>query len=348
MAKRTKLNLGQQRRIEQNSQRKLSRAKTSKPDTRVQDDQLGIEQSGLVISRFGQHAIVEDNEGNPVRCDIRRTVSSLVCGDDVIWREVTQSTETRHGVVEAVHPRRSSLTRPDYYDGVKTIAANVDQIFVVSSILPEFSHQILDRYIVAAENIGITPVLVLNKVDLATQEQLGEIREALQYYRSLGYPTIELSCKTGEGVAQLHEQLDEKVNIFVGQSGVGKSSLVNELLPEANELIGDVSNNSGLGQHTTTASKMLSLPSGGRLIDSPGVREFGLWHMTPEQVTNGYIEFLPLISQCKFRDCKHLNDPGCRIREAVNSGEIASFRLTNYHRIIESMNESRSNRTFVR
>ena len=219
---------------------------------------------------------------------------------------------------------------------------------MVSSILPEFSHQILDRYIVAAENIGITPVLVLNKVDLATQEQLGEIREALQYYRSLGYPTIELSCKTGEGVAQLHEQLDEKVNIFVGQSGVGKSSLVNELLPEANELIGDVSNNSGLGQHTTTASKMLSLPSGGRLIDSPGVREFGLWHMTPEQVTNGYIEFLPLISQCKFRDCKHLNDPGCRIREAVNSGEIASFRLTNYHRIIESMNESRSNRTFVR
>lgn len=348
MAKRKKLSKGQQRRIAQNRQRKLDKAQQDKPDTTIQDDSLGIEQNGLVIRRYGQHADIEDDQGELVRCDIRRTVSSLVCGDQVIWRESKVASEGRKGVVEAVQPRRSALTRPDYYDGVKTVASNIDQIFIVSSILPEFSNQIIDRYIIAAESIGITPVLVLNKIDLASEEQLTQIRQSLDYYLSLGYPVIELSCKTGQGTEQLHQQLNEHVNIFVGQSGVGKSSLVNELLPEAEEVVGDVSDNSGLGQHTTTASKMLSLPCGGRLIDSPGVREFGLWHMEPEQVTNGFIEFLPLISQCKFRDCKHGKDPGCAVREAVEAGDIAQFRYDNYHKIIESMEENRSNRTFVR
>lgn len=348
MAKQKKLSKGQQRRIAQNRQRKLDKAQQDKPDRKIQDDGLGSEQNGLVIRRYGQHADVENDQGELVRCDIRRTVTSLVCGDQVLWRESKIASEGRRGVVEAVQPRRTALTRPDYYDGVKIVASNIDQIFVVSSILPEFSNQILDRYIIAAESIGITPVLVLNKMDLASEKQLIQIRQSLDYYQSLGYPVIELSCKTGLGTEQLHQQLNEHVNIFVGQSGVGKSSLVNELLPEAEEVVGDVSDNSGLGQHTTTASKMLSLPCGGRLIDSPGVREFGLWHMEPEQVTNGFIEFLPLISQCKFRDCKHGKDPGCAVRAAVDAGEIAQFRYHNYHKIIESMEENRSNRTFVR
>lgn len=348
MAKRKKLSKGQQRRIAQNRQRKLDKAQQSESETNIQDESLGGEQAGLVIRRYGQHADIEDSHGELVRCDIRRTVQSLVCGDEVLWRESNITSEGRRGVVEAVHPRRSALTRPDYYDGVKIVASNIDQIFVVSSILPEYTTQIIDRYIIAAENIGITPVLVLNKVDLATPEQLQQIRESLGYYQSLGYPVIELSCKTGEGTEQLHQQLNDHVNIFVGQSGVGKSSLVNELLPEAAEQVGDVSDNSGLGQHTTTASKMLSLPSGGRLIDSPGVREFGLWHMDPEHVTNGFVEFLPLISQCKFRDCKHGQDPGCAIRAALEAGEIAAFRYENYHKILESMEENRSNRTFIR
>lgn len=348
MAKRKKLSKGQQRRIAENRQRKLDKAQQPATETLIEDDNLGIEQTGLVIRRYGQHADLEDEQGELVRCDIRRTVQSLVCGDEVIWRESKVTGETRKGVVEAVQPRRSALTRPDYYDGVKIVASNIDQIFVVSSILPEFSTQILDRYIIAAESIGITPVLVLNKIDLATQEQLEVIRQSLTYYQSLGYPVIELSCKTGDGTQQLHQQLNEKVNIFVGQSGVGKSSLVNQLLPEAEESVGAVSDNSGLGQHTTTASKMLSLPCGGRLIDSPGVREFGLWHMEPEQIINGFIDLLPLMSQCKFRDCKHGKDPGCAVRHATEQGDIAQFRYDNYHKIIASMEENRSNRTFVR
>ncbi|MCM2678451.1 small ribosomal subunit biogenesis GTPase RsgA [Echinimonas agarilytica] len=348
MAKRKKLNIGQIRRIQQNRQRKLDKAESKTADVNISDDMLGADQQGLVISRFGQHAIIEDSDGETLQCDIRRTVTSLVCGDEVVWREISASSAKRTGVIEAVLPRRSALTRPDYYDGVKTVASNIDQIFVVSSILPEYSNQILDRYIIAAENMSITPVIVLNKVDLADESALAPIRQQLDYYHSLGYPIIELSCKTGVGIAQLHDQLNENTNIFVGQSGVGKSSLVNQLLPDADEIVGDVSDNSGLGQHTTTASKMLSLPSGGRLIDSPGVREFGLWHMNQEQVVNGFIEFLPLLSQCKFRDCKHKNDPGCAIRAAVESGEIAQFRFDNYHKIVLSMEENRSNRTFVR
>ncbi|MBW8192572.1 small ribosomal subunit biogenesis GTPase RsgA [Neiella marina] len=353
MAKRKKLSKGQIRRIQQNRQRKLARAEQDEtPTVAIDDAQLGSEQHGLVISRYGQHADIEDEQGNAVRCDLRRTVGSLVCGDKVLWREVRYDGQSndgkRRGVVEAVQERHSQLTRPDYYDGVKVVASNIDQVFVVSSVLPDFSDQILDRYIIATEDMGLTPTLVVNKIELADDAVRQHIDQRLAYYQSLGYPTLTISCKQQMGTDDLLPKLNDNISIFVGQSGVGKSSLINQLIPGANIDVGDVSENSGLGQHTTTASRMLTFPAGGRLIDSPGVREFGLWHLTPEQILNGYIEFLPLISQCKFRDCKHQNDPGCAVRAAVEAGDIPQFRFDNYHKIMQSMEENRSNRTFVR
>ncbi|MBD1390875.1 small ribosomal subunit biogenesis GTPase RsgA [Neiella sp. HB171785] len=349
MAKRKKLSKGQIRRIQQNRQRKLERGVEQQPEAgaSIDDDMLGAEQHGLVISRFGQHADIEDNQGQVIRCDIRRNVSSLVCGDRVLWREARES-DKRRGVVEAVQERHSQMTRPDYYDGVKIVASNIDQVFVVSSVLPDFSDQIIDRYIIAAEDMGITPTLLVNKIELADEQQRQHIDERLAYYQQLGYPTLTISCKQQLGIEQLIPKLNDQISIFVGQSGVGKSSLINQLIPDADIDVGDISENSGLGQHTTTASRMLSFPGGGRLIDSPGVREFGLWHLTPEQIINGYIEFLPLISQCKFRDCKHQADPGCAVRAALDAGEIPQFRFDNYHKIMLSMEENRSNRTFVR
>lgn len=299
-----------------------------------------------MISRFGQHADVEVGSGEIIRCNIRRTVQSLVTGDKVIVRQAQDDGSAIGGVVEAVHPRTSSLTRPDLYDGVKIIAANIDQILIVTSVVPAFTTQIIDRYLVASEDTGIKPVIILNKMDLLDEDSRNDIEQALKRYESLGYPVYQVSSKSKEGIETLQGLLKDKISVFVGQSGVGKSSMINALLPDAELLTGDVSENSGLGQHTTTTARLLHLPSGGDLIDSPGVREFALWHLPADRVSWCFVEFRDYLGTCKFRDCKHQDDPGCSIREALEDGKIHQDRFNNYHRIIASLDEQRHARHF--
>ncbi|MGL4546205.1 MAG: small ribosomal subunit biogenesis GTPase RsgA [Plesiomonas sp.] len=338
-----KLTLGQQRRVNANQQRRLKQ----KDRTVEWDDALlGEAQEGLVISRFGMHADIESTDGSLHRCNLRRAIKSLVAGDQVVWRPGKEHLQGISGVVEAVHERHSVLTRPDFYDGVKAVAANIDQIIIVSSVLPELSTDIIDRYLVACEQVNITPIIVLNKVDLLSDEDRIWVNETLQQYQDIGYKILWVSSHTGEGMELLNAQLSEQINIFVGQSGVGKSSLINFLLPEANASTGLVSDNSGLGQHTTTAARLYHLSQGGNLIDSPGIREFGLWHLDSEQVTESFIEFRDYLGSCKFRDCKHDNDPGCAIRAAVDAGKISTTRYDSYHRILESMLLARARRHF--
>lgn len=337
MAKTKKLTKGQVRRIKANQAKKLKH----KPDAvQWQDDELGDSQTGTVISRFGQHADVESTQGDIFRCNLRRSIGSLICGDSVIWRRGKETDHSISGVIEAVHDRSSVLSRPDVYDGVKPIAANISQIIIVSSVLPAFNPDIIDRYIVAAEDSQIKPIILLNKTDLLTDETTNVIEQQLDLYRQIGYQVLYVSNETQEGINELKMLLKDNISVFVGQSGVGKSTLTNSLIPTLGVITQDVSQNSGLGQHTTTVARLYHFEQGGDLIDSPGIREFGLWHLTPEQVCNGFIEFEDFIGTCKFRDCKHQNDPGCALIAAEKMGKIHPKRLASFQRILGSLNDN--------
>lgn len=337
MAKRKKLTKGQVRRINANQDKKLNKKTDS---VQWLDDELGEPQIGTVISRFGQHADVEDANHVCYRCNIRRSVKSLVCGDKVLWRLGKETKHSITGVIEAVHDRTSILSRPDVYDGVKPIAANITQILIVSSVLPAFNADIIDRYLVAAEQTGITPIIVLNKTDLLNETNRDAIEHQLNIYKSIGYQVLYVSNKTQEGLDVLTAQLNKNTSIFVGQSGVGKSTLTNSLMPDLALNTKQVSENSGLGQHTTTVARLFHFNEGGDLIDSPGIREFGLWHLTPEQVCSGFIEFADYIGTCKFRDCKHQTDPGCALVAAAKENKIHTERLTSFQRILTSLSEN--------
>jgi len=224
VSKKKPLSQGQLRRMRANQTKRLKRNDDNSQHAELQDNLLGPEQAGVVISRFGQHADIETTDGMVSRCNIRRAVTSLVTGDKVVVRLATevQSGSSIGGIVVAVHPRKSSLTRPDLYDGVKIIAANIDQILIVSSVLPSFTTQIIDRYLVASEDTDITPIIILNKIDLLDDTNRDEIETALTRYQNIGYQVFRVSSHTGEGVEDLKALLNDSVSVFAGQSGVGK------------------------------------------------------------------------------------------------------------------------------
>jgi len=339
VAKKKKLSKNQVRRVQSNHNKRL----TPKNDTQWDESELGPQLEGLVVSRFGQHADIEDEKGNIERCNLRRSIRSLVTGDRVVWRAGKESHQGISGIIEAVHPRKTVLTRPDYYDGIKPIAANIDHIIIVSSIAPEFSRNIIDRYLVACEDIGITPIIVLNKTDLLDPASAEVIDQALQSYRDIGYQVI-YSSKNGDGLDALKSVMKDKINIFVGQSGVGKTSLLNMLLPDVDAVTGAISEGSGLGKHTTTTARLYHFNDGGDLIDSPGIREFSLWHLEAERIATGFIEFREHLGKCRFRDCKHQADPGCALVDAVEKGDIDPARFNSFLRILETMDDAKNAR----
>ncbi|MCK5817700.1 MAG: small ribosomal subunit biogenesis GTPase RsgA [Psychromonas sp.] len=334
----SKLSKNQARQVQSNQTKRLKKIS----NTESQDPEVGSLLQGLVISRFGQHADIEDNDGNIERCNLRRGIKSLVTGDRVVWRAGNESFQGVKGVVEAVHARTTVLTRPDYYDGIKPIAANIDQIIIVCAIEPKFSRNLLDRYLVACENIAIKPIIVFNKSDLIDEAHT-LVDGELQVYRNIGYKVL-YSSMYDDGLSDLKSIMKDKINIFVGQSGTGKTSLLNTLLPDVNALTGKISENSKLGKHTTTTARLYHFLEGGDLIDSPGIREFALWHLSIDSIASGFIEFRPFLGKCKFRDCKHKREPGCALEQAVAQGKINAERFESFFCILETMDDAKNTR----
>ncbi|KGP62371.1 EngC [Legionella norrlandica] len=291
---------------------------------------------GLVISRFSRHAEIEDTEGKRILCSIRPHLDTLVAGDRVIWRIEGK----KQGVVVSLYPRSSVLARPTASGLKKPVAANITQIVVVIAPKPEISWPLLDSYLIMAELLHLHVIIVLNKIDLPCQilkEQL------IKDYQSLSYPVIMITNQTPDSINPLKDALNNQVSVFVGQSGVGKSSLISSLLPhEENIIINKISTGSELGKHTTRNSRYYHLPSGGALIDSPGVREFSLWDIDCSTIAQGYKEFAPFLPKCKFRNCTHIDTPHCAIIDAVSNNLISMQRYENFVKLCSQFGKSKT------
>jgi len=296
-------------------------------------EQLGHEQSGLVIANYGVKLIVEDESNCHRVCHARQNLGSIVVGDRVAWQRIDENT----GVVVACKPRDNLLERPMTSGETKAVAANIEQIIILFSPFPELQSTLLDQYLVATEEAKIKAIIIANKIDLFLDQQHAEVNKLLRIYEEIGYTTHSISVKQNIGIQELRLLLRNQTSILVGQSGVGKSSTINTLLPDINIQVGELSQNTHLGKHTTSASRLYHLSGGGSIIDSPGVRDFGLWNIPTPHIIFGFKEFKQHLGRCKFSNCTHKQEPDCAIKIAVENGLIHPQRLANYQAIMQKL-----------
>ncbi len=322
-----KLNRQQRWRIDKIQEERIARARkrADQAEDLIDEGNLEEERPGRVLAHFGTQIHVESLPADPrparlQRCHLRANLPPLATGDLVIWQPARRDDQL--GVVSALMPRHSLLERPDAQGRSKAIAANIDQLIIVIAAQPVSSDLAIDRYLVAAHAAGLQALLLLNKSDLAGAEDWAR----LERYRSLGYAALGLSARSGQ-VDALQPWLSDRISAFVGLSGVGKSSIVNALLPHISQNTQALSVRSGLGQHTTTTAQLFHLPHGGDLIDSPGIREFGLGLLSPAQILAGFPEIQNWQEVCRFRNCRHDHEPGCALTAAVEQGRLSAQRL---------------------
>jgi len=319
MAKR-KLNQQQKRRIQNQQQGRINQ---KQPKERWQDKDLGPEENALVAARFSRNvdvlALEGTQTGEVVKCHVRANIDSITVGDHALWR----STPDGRGVITAIKARQNAIIRPDGLGKLKAVAANIDQVFVVIATEPEAHPTLIDRYLLACEHANIPAAIILNKCDLGVSD---ELKTLLHTYEKLDYPVFEVSANTQAGLETLRTQLKGKTSIFAGQSGVGKSSLINQIVPDAELKTGELSSHVTKGKHTTTTSTLFCLSEGGYIIDSPGIREFHLYHFSEEDIYQGFRELQDLDEPCQFRDCQHKQEPGCAIQAFLATDAMAESR----------------------
>ena len=283
---------------------------------------------GQVIATHGRHYLVELSDREILTCFPRGKRSLVACGDFV---EVVRAAPGQ-GVIEAVDPRRALLYRSDQYRQ-KLIAANVTQMVIVLAVVPSFYEELLNRCLAAAEHQGMRALIVLNKFDLAAES--AQALQSLAVYERLGYTVLPLIAK--RDVTPLRAHLAGQLSVLVGQSGMGKSTIINSLVPGAAAAVGDISLALDSGRHTTTYARLYRLGEDSALIDSPGMQEFGLQHLSQRDLANAFVEFRPVLGQCRFNDCRHMTEPGCAVVAAVSEGAISSRRLEAYRRIVADL-----------
>lgn len=283
---------------------------------------------GLVVAAYGKRYQVELNDKRRISCVTRGKKTDLACGD-IVQIKLTDSAE---GVVESSAARTSLLYRSSAFKS-KILAANVTQIVIVLATQPSFYEALLNRCLVAAEAANIKPLIVLNKCDLA---DVSDAKTKLKLYETLGYDVIHLAAK--QAITPLLAHLQNQQSVLVGQSGMGKSTIINALLPNQQVRTQEVSEALDSGKHTTTAAHLYHLNAHSSIIDSPGLQEFGLNHLSNEQIELAFREFRPFLGHCKYANCKHMHEPDCAVKNALKQGKISDARLEFYQELSLSLN----------
>ena len=308
----------QRRRIADNIARRQA------PAARTQ----GQGEQGQVIAQHGEQLVVADSAGAAFVCYARRHIGAVVCGDWVLWEKTVGKAA---GVITGVTARRSLLARPGFGGKVKPIAANISLLCVVIAVEPPPSEALLDRYLVVAEDMAVPAVIVCSKVDLLGWRQRWQWRRRFKVYADIGYPLVFASSVAAPGVAGLRRWLQGNRSILVGQSGVGKSSLINALIPDIALKVGVLSGQGQRGRHTTSQAQLFRLPfASGHIIDSPGVRDFSLQHLSGAAIAAGFVELRPWLGQCRYSNCSHQAEAGCALRAAVKKRRVSQRRLDSF------------------
>ena len=282
-----------------------------------------LTEPGLVVAAYGRRYRVELQDGREIDCVTRGRKSDVACGDHV----GIAATAGGEGVIEKVEPRRTLFYRSDARRQ-KLLAANVTQVVVVVAARPAWSEDLVNRCLVGAEHAGISALIALNKADLPEARAASE---TLELYRDLGYAVVTLSAK--QDLSPLSGSLAGHISVLVGQSGMGKSTIINGLVPHASARVAEISTALGTGRHTTTHAELYHLDAQSHIIDSPGLQEFGLNHLTVQDAAHAFVEFRPWLGACRFRNCMHTAEPGCAVTEAATQGKVSERRLVSYRRL---------------